>query len=106
MSFWLVMIAGGLLTFLTRLSFIAAEGRFRVPAWFRATLPFVPVATLTAIIAPALVRPEGAWELSLGNAKLVAGAVAVAVAAWRRNVLLTIVLGFAAFLALRLLASP
>lgn len=101
MSFWLVMIAGGLVTFLTRLSFIAAEGRFALPAWFRATLPFVPVATLTAIIAPALARPGGAWHLSPGNAQLVAGAVAIAVAAWRRNVLLTIVVGFGVFVALR-----
>ncbi len=106
MSFWIVMLAGGLLTFLTRLSFIAAEGRVAVPAWFRATLPFVPVATLTAIIAPALVRTGGRWELSPGNAPLVAGVVAIAVAAWRRNVLLTIVVGFAVFVLLRAVASP
>lgn len=105
MSFWLVMLAGGLVTFLTRVSFIAAEGRFAVPAWFRATLPYVPIATLTAIIAPALVRTEGRWDLSPGNAQLVAGAVAIAVAAWRRNVLLTIVVGFAVFLGLRLVAA-
>jgi branched-subunit amino acid transport protein len=96
-SIWLVMLAGGLLTFLTRLSFIAAEGRLAVPGWFRATLPFVPIATLTAIIAPALLRPGGAWDVSLGNPRLVAGVIAVAVAAWRRSVLLTIVVGFAAF---------
>lgn len=106
MSFWLVMLAGGLVTFLTRVSFIAAEGRLAVPAWFRATLPFVPVATLTAIIAPALVRADGRWDLSPGNAQLVAGAVAIAVAAWRRNVLLTIVVGFGVFVLLRALAAP
>jgi branched-subunit amino acid transport protein len=100
-SFWLVMAACGLATFLTRLSFIAAEGRFAVPPWFRAMLPFVPVATLTAIVAPALVRPEGAWDLTPGNARLVAGAVAIAVAAWKRSVLLTLLAGFGIFLLLR-----
>lgn len=98
MSFWLVMVAGGLITFLTRLSFIAAEGRFAVPRWFRAMLPFVPVATLTALVAPALLRPGGAWDLSLHNARLAAGLVAVVVAASSRNVLLTICVGFAVFL--------
>ncbi len=100
MSIWAVILAGGLVTFLTRLSFIAAEGRFAVPAWFRAMLPFVPVATLTAIIAPALVHPGGAWQVSLSNPRLVAGALAVAAAAIWRNVFLTLAVGFGAFLVL------
>ena len=100
MTLWLVMIAGGLLTYLTRLSFIAAEGRLKVPRWFRAMLPFVPIATLTALIAPDLLRPGGAWALSKGNPRLWAGAVAVLTAALSRNALLTIVLGFLVFLGL------
>jgi len=100
MSLWLVMVAGGVVTFLTRLSFIAAEGRLAVPRWFRAMLPFVPVATLTALVAPELLLPGGAWDVSPGNPRLVAGAVAVAVAALRRSVLLTILVGFGTFLLL------
>ncbi len=100
MSLWLVMVAGGLITFLTRLSFIAAEGRFVVPRWFRSMLPFVPVATLTALVAPALLRAGGAWNASPGNPRLLAGLVAVAVAAVSRNVLLTICVGFAVYLGL------
>ncbi|HET6438854.1 MAG TPA: AzlD domain-containing protein [Anaeromyxobacter sp.] len=100
MSFWMVMIAGGLVTYLTRLSFIAAEGRLSVPRWFRAMLPFVPIATLTALIAPELLRPGGEWAVSLKNPRLVAGAVAIVTAALARNVLLTIALGFLVFLGL------
>jgi branched-subunit amino acid transport protein len=95
-SFWLVMLAGGAATYAIRLSFIAAEGRVALPAWFRAALPFVPVATLTALVAPELVMPGGAVQLSLSNARLVAGAAAIAVAALTRSVLLTIGVGFAA----------
>ena len=94
------MALGGLLTFLTRLSFIAAEGRVSVPRWFRAMLPFVPVATLTALIAPAILRPGGSWADPAANPRLLAGAAAVLVAALSRNVLLTLSLGFATFLAL------
>jgi branched-subunit amino acid transport protein len=99
-SLWLVMLAGGTVTFLTRLSFIASEGRISVPRWFRAMLPFVPVATLSALIAPALLRPGGTWDLSPANPRLIAGIVAVLVAALSRNVLLTISIGFAVFLGL------
>lgn len=100
---WLVMLAAGLVTFAYRLSFIAAEGRVALPAWFRAMLPYVPVATLTAIIAPALLRPGGGWDVSLGNARLLAGAVAIGVAAVTRNVLATIAVGFGALFLLQAL---
>lgn len=95
MSFWAVMAACGAVTFAARLSFIAAEGRYAPPRWFRAMLPFVPIATLTAIVVPEVARPGGALDLSPGNARLVAGLAAAAVAAVTRNVLLTIALGFA-----------
>jgi branched-subunit amino acid transport protein len=58
-------------------------------------LPFVPIATLTAIISPGLTQPGGAWDLSLLNGRLSAGAVTVVIAAATRNVLLTIACGFA-----------
>jgi branched-subunit amino acid transport protein len=102
MTFFLVMVACGLLTFLIRLSFIAAEGRLSPPGWFRAALPFVPVAALTALVAPDLLLREGHLHL-IGNPRLYAGAVAIAVA-WRfRNATLTIAAGFVALLVLHAL---
>ncbi len=64
MSVWLVMVICGLLTFGLRLSFIAAEGRVTFPRWFRVLLPFVPVATLTALVIPELLLADGALWLS------------------------------------------
>lgn len=90
---WLLFGAAGLLTFLIRLSFIAAEGRFRAPAWFVAALPFVPIAALTALVAPELLLQAG--SLNLGP-RFWSGLVAIAMAAWQRNTLLTIASGFAA----------
>ena len=63
-------------------------------------LPFVPVATLTALVAPALLRPEGRWISSPLEPRFLAGAIAVVVAAVSRNVLLTICVGFAVFVVL------
>jgi branched-subunit amino acid transport protein len=99
-SIWAVIVAGGVVTFLTRLSFIAAEGRLSVPAWFRAMLPFVPVATLTALFAPDLLRPGGAWHVSVENPRLVAGLIAIIIAAVSRSVFLTLAVGFGVFLLL------
>ena len=51
----------------------------------------MPVAVLTAIIVPAVVMPDGnSLQLTLDNAYLVGGVVAVLIAAFSRNLLLTI----------------
>ncbi len=95
MSVWTTMIVCGMVTFALRLSFIAAEGRVTFPRWFRVLLPFVPVATLTALVVPELLLPQGALWLSWSNARLVAGLVAIAIAAATRSVLWTLLSGFA-----------
>lgn len=100
MSFWATMAACGAMTFLIRVSFIAAEGRYSPPSWFRAMLPFVPVAALTALIAPDLMLVGGEIRL-LHNPRFLAGVVAIGVA-WRwKNTTLTIVVGFIALFLLR-----
>lgn len=98
MSIWLVMVIGGLLTFLIRLSFIALVDRWKMPDWFQRGLRFVPMAVLSAIILPELTNPNGTLFLSWRNPQLLAGAMAILVA-WRtRNVILTIVAGMATLL--------
>ena len=95
MSLWMVFVGAGLVTFFTRLSFIGLAGRHRLPAWFVALLPCVPIAALTALIAPDLLLVAGSLSIGADNPRLWAGLVAIAVAAWRRSVLLTIGSGFA-----------
>jgi branched-subunit amino acid transport protein len=96
------MIIAGLATFATRLSFILLLDRIRVPDWFRRGLCYVPVAVLSAIILPELTSPTGSLFLSWRNPQLLAGMVAILVA-WRtKNVLLTIAVGMAALLAIKL----
>lgn len=102
---WATMAAMGLVTYLTRLSFIAAWGRLAPPPLLREALRFVPPAVLAAIIAPDVLMPGGALDLSPGNERLPAAIVA-ALVAWRtRSALLTILAGVAALVAARLLAS-
>ena len=96
MSLWLSILAMGVITFALRLSLIALLDRFEVPPLVTRALRFVPPAVLSAIILPELLQPDGKFNLSLGNARLLAGMIAVVVA-WRtRNVLLTIGVGMLA----------
>jgi branched-subunit amino acid transport protein len=96
-TIWLVMVAAGVLTFLTRFSFIAISGRWYPPAGFRRALQFVPVAVLTAIIVPELFAEGGKLAFSPINPRFIAAAVALAVAAKTRNTILTIVVGMLIF---------
>ncbi len=92
---WLPLwLTCGLLTFAVRYSFIALEGHYRPPGWFIRWLPFVPIAALTALVAPEVLLVAGKLSLDIDNLHLWAALVAIAVAARWRNTLLTIASGF------------
>jgi branched-subunit amino acid transport protein len=100
MNIWLVMLLGGALTFGMRISFVFLFGRIEIPATVKRALRFVPPAVLSAIIMPALILRNQSPDFSLGNYRLIAGAVALLVA-WRtKSVLVTILSGMAALLLL------
>jgi branched-subunit amino acid transport protein len=93
---WLILIGGLLVTYATRLSFIVFIPYERMPTWVRRALRLVPSAVLAALITPELLRPGGAFDLSFGNERLVAGGLAWLVA-WRtRSAWLTIACGMLA----------
>ncbi len=93
MSLWLTISAAGILTYATRLSFIMFYGKINMPSLVERALRFVPPAVLTAIFFPELLLAEGNLFISFGNARLLAGMLAILVA-WRtKNVTYTIVLG-------------
>jgi branched-subunit amino acid transport protein len=93
MELWILLLSMGAVTFITRYSMIGLLGRIEIPDIVRRGLKYVPPAVLSAIIAPALLRPEGPLDVSLSNVRLLAGLAATLVA-WRtRNVMLTIAVG-------------
>lgn len=101
MNIWGLMLVCGVITFGIRYSFIAAEGHYQPPAWFRRLLPFVPIAALTALTAPELLLVQGQLVVDGSNPRLWAGLVAIMVAAIWRNTLLTIGSGFLALFLLQ-----
>lgn len=94
--FWGATVALALGTLALRFSFIYLLGRVEPPDWFYRALRYIPPSVLAALVAPAVVLPQGDVGWLLGKEKLAAGILA-ALAAWRvRNMLATIVTGMAA----------
>ena len=96
------MLLGGLITFGMRFSLIYLFGRFEIPEMIRKALHYVPPAVLSAIIFPELFIREGALNLTLDNHRLLAGVVAVLVAWFSKNILITIIAGMIALFLLQL----
>jgi branched-subunit amino acid transport protein len=83
------------------LIYLLAEGRFQIPETMRRALHYVPPAVLSAIIFPQLFLSDGVLNLSLDNIRLLAGLVAIAVAWFSKNTLITIIAGMAALFLLQ-----
>lgn len=103
MTLWWIFILGGLVTYLTRLSFILLWGKVTIPDLLIRALKFVPPAVLSAIILPELLLREGQINLSWSNARLLAGICAILVAWKTKNSLLTIIIGMAVLLTLQVI---
>jgi branched-subunit amino acid transport protein len=101
MNIWLVMLLGGLITFLIRFSFIYLFGRFEIPETIRKALHYVPPAVLSAIVFPELFLRDGTLNVSLENTSLLAGLVAILVAWFTKNTLITIIAGMVALFLLQ-----
>ena len=92
-TIFLTICAMGAVTYATRsgpLLFLA--GRTLPPAAQR-FLAHVPAAVLAALVAPALLRPDGRFDLSLGNVVLWAGLASFALAVRTRGFFGPVALG-------------
>jgi len=102
---FLTILAMAVATFLTRFASPAILGSTGVPTWLQRILKHVPTAMLTALIAPALVAPQGYLDLALENHYLVAGIAATLAAYWRQPPIVTMGTGMAVMLLLRTVTS-
>lgn len=92
---WLVIIAGGVVTYAIRAVFLVFADRMTaLPAGATEALRMIPAAALAALVVPVILRPEGSVELL--SAESVAAVIAGLVALGTRNVVATIVIGLGA----------
>lgn len=101
MNYWWLIFGMTAITFVLRYSLFAWPN-LTFPPLVRQGLHYVPTAVLTAIVVPGMLLPDGEhWALSLSNAYLLAGLVAIAIAALTRHLLATIGGGLLVFFLLR-----
>ncbi len=101
MNIWLLILGMTAITFAIRYSLFAWPN-LRFPPLVRQGLRYVPIAVLSAIVAPGMFMPDGqALNLSLDNAYLLGGVATIAIAAFSRNLLATIGGGLLVFFLLR-----
>ena len=97
---WAAIVLSGAGTYAMRASFLAFAHRMAtVPPAVARVLRQIPPAALAAILAPALLRPEGHFDLL--QPTLLAGLVAAGVAWKTRNMGVTVVVGIALLAALQ-----
>ncbi len=102
MSTWLTIFGMAVVTYGARLIPLTSLDAERLPLWARQGLSYVPIAVLSAIIAPAFL-PHEKWGQFTVDARLFAGLIAVYVAYRTQNILVTIGVGTLALLVLRAL---
>jgi branched-subunit amino acid transport protein len=98
---WITIVLMTVVTVATRTVMLVFGDRIPLPERVQHALRFAPACALTALIAPELLTEHGAWAISLANAKLVAGAIAIAVMLATRSMMATMGAGMATYLALR-----
>lgn len=90
-AIWTVVIAVSLVTYGLRASFIFGIDYFEAfPPTVDRLLSFFPIGILSALVVPGLLLVDGALAVGPGNARLLAGLVAFAVAWYTESLLATV----------------
>ncbi|MEM7064537.1 MAG: AzlD domain-containing protein [Cyanobacteria bacterium P01_B01_bin.77] len=95
-----VMLLGSmmLVTFGVRYPLLAMSDRITLPPRLLQALNYVPPAVLTAIIVPTVLLEDNSLWLTLDNPRLMGALAALGVGLWKKNLLLTILVGMGIFL--------
>ena len=97
----ILIIGMMIVTFGVRYPVLALVGKMELPPAIIRALRYVPPAVLTAIIFPAVLIQDSQLAIRIDNAYLIAAIVSIFVS-WRtKNLLWTILIGMAFFLAWR-----
>jgi branched-subunit amino acid transport protein len=100
-----IILSMACITFLTRFLLMALLGNAHNSKDMADVMRLVPIAVLTSLIVPSLLAPKGHVDFSLTNEYLVAGIIATIVTYRTKVLILTIVVGIATILAMRLFVS-
>jgi branched-subunit amino acid transport protein len=101
-TFLWIVIGMLAVTYLARLVPMLVLSRMEIPEGFRRWLQFVPVAVLSALLAPNILLQNERLALRLDNTYLLAAVPTMIVAARFKNIFLTVFCGIVCLAAIRL----
>jgi len=98
------MILGmSIVTYIPRMFPLVILSKFNMPPLFLKWLRYIPVAVLSALLAPAILISDGSLALNLNNNALVASIPCFVIAAKTRNLFLTVVVGLISMFLLKMI---
>lgn len=98
---YLLVVIGGIATYLIRISFLFLLGNRMASSALENVLRYIPAAVLAALAVPAVLSPEGAVDISGHNLYLPAALVAFAVGIRTHSVLWVLASGMGTLWLLR-----
>ncbi len=98
MTIWFTIVASGIVTYLTRALPLVITTRGTAPPQLRRYLDALPIAIIAALAGAGIAVPDAQ---PTGGAEIGAAVVALAVAAWHRNLLFAVIAGVAVVAVLR-----
>lgn len=96
----LVILGMACVTVLARAFFLIPEKSWTLPNWAQRALQYAPIAALAAVVVPEIVTNQGVLISTVHDARVFAALAGGAAYFWRKDVLVTIVVGMAVFLPL------
>lgn len=101
---WTLAVIAGLavVTVVTRSFFFISNDDWRLPRWAERGLPYAPIAAMAAVVFPEVLLTQGQLTHTWQDARIFGALAGIAAFWWKRNTLLTIVLGMAVYLPLRI----
>jgi branched-subunit amino acid transport protein len=93
---WITILLAALVSFGLRYLPMKLLEKQRLAPWLERALRYVPAATLSGLVFPALLLQDNKLALSFMNDRLIAGLVAIVIAYFSRNAILTIAGGLIA----------
>lgn len=101
---WTLGVILGLacVTVVARCFFFLSSRPWSLPHWAQRGLQYAPIAALSAVVIPEVVMTQGQFTATWQDARLFATAAGAAAYFWRKDVLITIVVGMVAYLPLHL----
>jgi branched-subunit amino acid transport protein len=88
-------------TLLFRSFFLLPEEDLPMPNWLREGLRYAPMAALAAVVAPEILMTQGHVIHTLRDARIFGAMAGLAIFAWRRDLLWTILAGTGVMLAVK-----